>query len=33
MRVLRVVGIKTNCPSEFVCANKPGWLSTEIVAP
>src|SRR5215472_7668052 len=33
MCVVRVVGAKTNCPSEFVCANKPGWSSTEIVAP
>src|SRR5215472_7759886 len=31
--VVRVVGTKTNCPSEFVCANKPGWSSTEMVAP
>src|SRR5215469_11212514 len=31
--VLRVVGTKTNCPSEFVCANRPGWSSTEMVAP
>src|SRR5215472_9488410 len=31
--VVLVVGTKTNCPSESVCANKPGRLSTEIVAP
>jgi len=31
--VVRVVGTKTNRPSEFVCANKPGWSSTEMVAP
>ena len=30
---MRVVGIKVNCPSELVCANKPGWSPTEIVAP
>ena len=33
MCVLRVVGTKSNCPSEFVCTNKPGWSSTEMVAP
>jgi len=31
--VVRVVGTKMNCPSELVCANKPGWSPTEIVAP
>src|SRR5215472_16529397 len=31
--VVLVVGTRTNCPSELVCANKPGRLSTEIVAP
>ena len=33
MSVVRVVGIKMNCPSELVCANKPGWSPTEMVAP
>ena len=31
--MVRVVGSKKNLPSESVCANKPGWLSTEMVAP